>query len=330
MALDFGRMALCSCAAAATLAACGGSQPPIGAPGAMQQTPAIATHADRSGSWMLPEAKSETLVYVTTLGDPGDMYVYDYASGNLVGRISKLSYPSGACSDVQGNVFIAMQNASEVYEYAHGGTTPIAILSTEGYQPQSCSVDPNTGNLAVCGDKGFNEPGAAAVFQNEQGSPTIYPTDDTLFFCAYDNHSNLFADVGNLLELPNGSSTFKSIFINGNSGWYHGSIQWDGGAFAINVPTGNPRGPAVVYRVSVSGSQGSIIGKTLLYSNRGSHDDQVDCQFWNYRSRILASQKPEWGLAAWRYPSGGKPRLVFRPQIDACGITVSIPPPSSR
>jgi hypothetical protein len=191
-------------------------------------------------------------------------------------------------------------------------------------------VDPDTGNLAVCGDKGFNEPGAAAVFQNEQGPPTSYPTDDTLFFCAYDNHGNLFADVGNLLELPSGSSTFKSIFISGNSGWYHGSIQWDGGAFAINAPTGNPRGPAVVYRVSVSGSQGSIIGKTLLYSNRGSHDDQVDCQFWNYRSRILASQKPEWGLAAWHYPSGGKPRFVFRPQIDACGITVSIPPPSSR
>jgi hypothetical protein len=44
------------------LAACGGSQPPIGAPRAMPQSPAIATHLDRSRSWMLPEAKSENLL----------------------------------------------------------------------------------------------------------------------------------------------------------------------------------------------------------------------------------------------------------------------------
>jgi hypothetical protein len=35
---------------------CGGSQPPIGAPGAMRQSHAIATHPERRGSWMLPEA----------------------------------------------------------------------------------------------------------------------------------------------------------------------------------------------------------------------------------------------------------------------------------
>jgi hypothetical protein len=40
----------------ALLAGCSGSQPPIGALGATPQGP--ATHAERSGSWMLPEAKS--------------------------------------------------------------------------------------------------------------------------------------------------------------------------------------------------------------------------------------------------------------------------------
>ena len=42
--------------AAALLAACGGSQPPIGAPGAIPQSPAIAQHATRGKSWMLPGA----------------------------------------------------------------------------------------------------------------------------------------------------------------------------------------------------------------------------------------------------------------------------------
>jgi hypothetical protein len=38
------------------LAGCGGSQTPIGALGAMPQRRAIATHAERGKSWMLPEA----------------------------------------------------------------------------------------------------------------------------------------------------------------------------------------------------------------------------------------------------------------------------------
>jgi phospholipase C len=51
---DLGRFALSISAAVAFLAACGGSQPPIGAPGAMPQSRASATQADRGGSWMAP------------------------------------------------------------------------------------------------------------------------------------------------------------------------------------------------------------------------------------------------------------------------------------
>jgi hypothetical protein len=50
---------LSACAAAAVLAGCGGSQPPIGAPGAKPQASRIATRADRGKSWMLPEASYE-------------------------------------------------------------------------------------------------------------------------------------------------------------------------------------------------------------------------------------------------------------------------------
>ena len=38
-------------ASSALLAACGGSQPPIGAPDAMRQSRAVATHAEHGGSW---------------------------------------------------------------------------------------------------------------------------------------------------------------------------------------------------------------------------------------------------------------------------------------
>ncbi len=44
--LRLGRYALCSRVAAAMLAGCGGSQPPIGAPGAIPQSRTIATGTD--------------------------------------------------------------------------------------------------------------------------------------------------------------------------------------------------------------------------------------------------------------------------------------------
>ena len=50
--LDFGRYVLGGFAAAAMLTGCGGPQPPIGAPGTMPQSRAIATHSERGGSWM--------------------------------------------------------------------------------------------------------------------------------------------------------------------------------------------------------------------------------------------------------------------------------------
>ena len=80
--LDFSRYVLGVCAAVAMLAGCGGSQPPIGTPGAMPQTSALATHADRGTSWMLPDAKSKDLLYV---GDIYDVTVYSYPQGKLEG-----------------------------------------------------------------------------------------------------------------------------------------------------------------------------------------------------------------------------------------------------
>lgn len=51
---------------AAFLTACAGWAPPMGAPRAIAQTSALATHAERGTSWMLPEAKSGDLLYVSS------------------------------------------------------------------------------------------------------------------------------------------------------------------------------------------------------------------------------------------------------------------------
>jgi hypothetical protein len=68
--LDFSRYAVSACAAVAMLAGCGGSQPPIGLPGATPQTSAIAMYAHRNASPMLTEAKVDYRVLYTFTGDP--------------------------------------------------------------------------------------------------------------------------------------------------------------------------------------------------------------------------------------------------------------------
>lgn len=54
----------------------------------MPQTPALATHAQRGKSWMLPEAKSEDLLYVGEASYPSyGVFVYKYKTEELLGNL---------------------------------------------------------------------------------------------------------------------------------------------------------------------------------------------------------------------------------------------------
>jgi DNA-binding beta-propeller fold protein YncE len=97
---------------------------------------------------MLPEAKSEDLLYVTSFVS-SYVFVFSYPEGKLVGTLGGFSYAaSGECSDNQGDVFII--GVQDVVKYAHGGSNPIATLKSVNY-PNGCAIDPVTGNLAVAG-----------------------------------------------------------------------------------------------------------------------------------------------------------------------------------
>ena len=78
--LGLSRYALTMGVAAAMLAGCGGSQPPIGVPGAMPQTHAIVERSDHA-KWQslraaVKDAWSGDLLYVATAG--GDVYVLSF------------------------------------------------------------------------------------------------------------------------------------------------------------------------------------------------------------------------------------------------------------
>jgi hypothetical protein len=316
----FGRFALSSCVAAAMLAGCGGSQPPIGAPGAMPQSRAITKHADRSGSWMLPEAKGQDLIYAVS--GCGGTCVLSASGHGVVGNLNE--YGEAACSDKAGNVFI-VQNG-DILEYAHGGTTPIADLSLPGDIQGGCSVDPTTNNLAVI-SAGTSIDTDVAVFPNEGGTPTLYTSHIESLFCGYDANGNLFVDgYGDeqyaLTMLSKGSSSFSPLSMPQSMG-QPGQLQWDGTYMTYEARFR----PIQVSRFTVSGSTVDVVGVTKFPRVR-----KFAVLSWIHGGRIFVPY-PSHGIEAkqlgeWKYPQGGEQirRLDFgsyKDLLDLQAVTYS-------
>ncbi len=306
--LYFSRYVLSSCVAVAVLAGCGGSQPPIGAPGAIPQTSMIATQAGRGKSWMLPEAKSEDLLYAAAT-ESDVVYVFAYTSHKLVGTLTGLKAPLGVCADQIGNVWIVNAEIGypSVVEYAHGGTSPIATLGGMGQYPNDCAVDPTTGNLAV---SGWASPPSVAIYADAKGQPTVYNDNAALYFynCTYDSSGNLYVSGAGtgpaeflLAEMPTGSADFSRITIDKQIRW-QSEIQWDGTYIAI-ADSGRFSHSRRVYRVRVSDGIATVIGSFTLL---GAAKDTL-AQPWIGRGDIIFNhQGKKAKLSIWKYPRGGK------------------------
>jgi hypothetical protein len=320
--------------AAALLVGCSGSQPPIGAPGAMPQASEVATHADRGTSWMLPEAKGEDLLYSSN--DDGDVYVYSYPAFKQVGELELNEATQGLCVDKQSDVFVPAWTGDVstltgyVYEYAHGGTQPIATLSDPGALNTSCSVDPTTGNLAVTNayQSGYDY-GNVVIYPNASGNPTTYVvTDIEPGWSAYDGNGDLFVDsyhggsTSPLAELPKGASSFSSITLSKSISTE--SLQWVNGDLTVASDSGNNFGSLFIYRVQISGYSGNIIGSTTLNMHRLGYDGNG--QYWIQGGRILGAGSHHNSLEMWRYPAGGKGIKTAIRRFTPWGVVLSVAP----
>jgi hypothetical protein len=158
---------------------------------------ALHMHPSHRRSWMNPDAKKTDLLYVSDEGS-GVVDVYSYKTPNgkgLMGQLTGFEFPYGDCSDEAGNVYIDDFLASQVVEYAKGGTTPLKTLAVTGL-PIGCSVDPATGNLAVSAFVEANPSttcGGVWVFAGGSGTPTLYEDPNICEYWSpgYDNASNL-------------------------------------------------------------------------------------------------------------------------------------------
>jgi hypothetical protein len=316
---DFRRFALSTCVGAAMLAGCGGSQPPIGA-GAMPQTRAIA----QSWSDQMHGATSSDLIYAT--GACGGTCVLS-SDGKLVGTLKVGD--AGACADQSGNVYIADTN--KLFEFAHGGRTPINTFTVSDGEINSCSVDAETGNIAAAVVQSNKYD--VAIFLSPSSSPTTYLINFAIQYCGYDNAGNLFVDgyhsgypaTFEMYELPKSSSQFTNISVNPSIKLRPGQVQWDGDHMTVEV-IGVQNG-VTLYRLDISGSAATVVGRTRFRGvSRATSQSwiQGDRIFIPYGTRGNGPNKTKVGI--WGYPAGGKILQKighFEKRPDVQGVTFS-------
>jgi hypothetical protein len=241
---------------------------------------------------MLPEAKGEALIYA--VGGCGGTCVLSYPKGKLVGELPDVG-GGEACADDNGNVFIS--EYAEVAEFAHGGSSPIATFQTPSVPPLGCSVDPNTGTLAVVNN------GSVTLFPVGSQTPATYNTLLNAQYCGYDDAGNLFVNgfdgqrIG-LSELPNGSQTFEKLTIDQSVG-NPGQMQWDGQYLTYESQSGSQ---PTITQLSVAGSEASIVSQTVLKKA------DILALSWIYRGTVVAPYNPHGShrtsVGIWKYPKG--------------------------
>lgn len=277
-----------------------------------------------------PSASKRDLLYVSATDK---VLVLSYPSGKRVGQLTGFSNYglTGLCSDSAGNVFVVdatSTSQSYIYEYAHGGSQPIATLSDPGFG-DGCAVDSGSGNLAVAnygGATGSRHPGDIAVYQNAQGQPAVY-TDTTFgafFFCSYDSNGNLFADGnGGVVELPNGGNEMEKINLSKAINPF--SLQWHQKRLVI-IQGAIGRGGQSVYQVQVRGNSGTVTGPITLVTRYDRRPGLV--QFWNQGDMIIGPDQHHGPtlLSFWNYPKGGEPIRSINLHNTLFGVTVSVAP----
>jgi len=302
----FARRGVSLCAAAALLAGCGGSLP---------QSPALPQSAadDRP-------AKSAGLLYVSDTVS-NEVYVYSYPKGKLVQTLSGFYEPAGECVDDAGNVYIANTGGSNVLEYAHGGTTPIAALKDNGYFPVGCSVDPTTGDIAVTNfSTNSSTRGDLVIYKAGKGRPKARYTNAKLFqmlLCGYDDKGNLFVDgltQGSsfaFAELAKGGSALTNVTLDQSIG-SAGGVEWDGKYVAVGDQSTN-----TIYQFAIGGKKGKKTGSTVL----GGATEVF--QFWIAGGKVIGPDAAVGDVGIWAYPAGGSPLKTIGGLYAPLGAAVS-------
>lgn len=309
------RYALSASAAAAVLTNCSGPQLPA------------ANYGVLTPSWASRQA-DQKVIYVAGIF-PDSVSVYSW-NGKLL-KTLKISYsPRGLCSDKNGDLYVVDAAGAKIVEYAAEGSRRIRALKDPGQTPAACSVDPNTGNLAVTNSKATSGgTGSVAIYAEATGKPKLYTNSSLTIasYCGYDDKSDLFVDgvvgqpyPGNVWfgELPAGQNSLLRIKVDQKIE-EPGEVQWIAPYVTIGALIFD-----TIYRLSVSGEKAKVTGKTKLKGAEAVNS-------WIQGTKVIAgtiifSSVPG-KVEVWNYPAGGKPIKSFGKAQFTNAVTVSIAPP---
>jgi hypothetical protein len=330
--LRFKHAAMVLCVAA--FSACGSGAVPVGVGMA-------------SRSWMHAEKKNKSLLYVSDNYN-GIVDVYDYGQSRQVGAIYGFDEPSGQCVDKNGDVWVTEYFGYQAFEFAHGATKPMHVLTTNG-----SSIDPVTGNLAIGSeDSPQNAWGDIQVFPNASGSPTNYYSYPGSQGCAYmqapgyDDKGNLYFEArwGNggwgICELPANGSAIVRVPIAKSKYFktidYSGSVAWDGKYITFEDYRNEASQNSVIYQAERRGSKLVVVGSTTLGATcRYANVTQPfmvgvsNAQGTNEQDAVVVGGNE--GCASlfgyWHYPAGGAPYKGKSGPFDVGGAAVSLATP---
>jgi hypothetical protein len=260
-----------------------------------------------------PQSQTGDLLYVVNYAD-GTVDIYDYPAGTKTGTLTGFTNPEGACTNADGDVFIANTGGHDILEFGRGATKPKRRLADGDYRPNDCAIDPLNGDLAVSNlaNAEHSGNGSVAIYRGARGNPKFYTGLSYYLSCAYDRDGNLFADGVRssnyyFKELPEGGSTFRTIKF----GFFQvlDLIGWDGKYVTDEVPKSNW---SVIYRLRVRNGRAHIAGVSTV-SRRG----------YMYVDRPTAIVTGAKSVAFFDYPSGAGPTKTIPDSEHAIATVVS-------
>lgn len=306
---------LCMSGAWALLPGCGSI------PQRLDYPTAVAPSGGLGRDAILPENARRNLLYAVR----GDVVnVYSYPRGTLLGALGSFSGASGLCSDAAGHVFVPSFNDQRVYEYAHGGTTPIAVLNSP-YPVFACSVDSSTEDVAATSGYGvtvfpYNKKKHSYRFAQTYYDSAVYEP----MYSGYDDNGDLFVDGTayfnsgfKMSVLPRGGTTFVNLTLDKPPN-APGTVQWDGKYLAVLDRGTNQDDPAVIYRYAITSGGGTEISSAKLNGSEGY------AQFWIQGKVIIGpGAGSKGGIVFWAYPKGRTPLKIIE-GASPSGATVSL------
>lgn len=304
-----------------------------GCAGAGNPLQGVTAAAAGDGSWMNPAATGQNLLYISDEA-VNAVDVFTYPLGEAAGVLQQFHDPAGICSDKAGHVWV-VNAPNRIFKYAHGGQQPEwALVDANALRFQACAVDPTSGDLAITDAGRAGQAGSVVIYTGGKGTPRRFRSRDLsgVFFCAYDDRGNLFADGlsdgyrFHLVELAHGDRKLRLIKVDQRVG-FPGAVAWDGKYLALGDRSPKDGRSPVIYQISVSGSRGTVAGKTRLREScdlLGFAIPKLGSGKGNPQgTHVVAPDVCENAVRLYEYPDGGLPIKRFGGMQYPFGAAVS-------